>query len=638
MVTLPLQLARVSNLLQSSLATQTIGGTQSDLLTIEQQLSTGKAVNQPSDNPSAAAVIQQLQKTLDYRTQYSTNINSGKDQLNEVDSTLGDLNTLLVQAQSIASANASSTVSADARASAAEVVDSIFNQALTIANKSYEGNYLFGGDKAGTAPYSQATNGIQYDGGTSTLTNVFEENTTLSFQVDGQDVFGGNSASISTGVDISPQLAATDRLSDLGGSTGHGVSRGVLQIGNGTGTTTVDLSTADSIGDVINTINAAGIPGVTASLSQYGITLTASGGSNITVANPAGVTTAADLGIATPTGGGANVPVNGASVGSRITSFTTIASLRGGTGIDTTGFTISSAGTSKKISFAGLSTVQDLVNAVNTSGLGVHAGINSTGNGIDLTNNTQGTNLTVSENGGTSATELGFRTFSPATTLASLNAGKGVSTPAGNQFSITSADGTVTNIGLTNANTVQDVLDQINSAAAGKVTASFSTTGNGIVLTDNTTGTGALKVNTINAASTAADLGLPTTPAAGNTLTGTDVNPVVAQGLFTSLQKLRDALRTNSTAGITEAAQGIDAGEKTVTDVNGSVGARVQELTSRATDVTSENVATQSLMSQFQDVDYPTAITRFQTLQTSLQASLQVTGKTLSLSLLNYLG
>jgi flagellar hook-associated protein 3 FlgL len=636
MVTLPIQLDRVSNLLQSNVATQNIDSTQQSLINVEQELTTGKAVNQPSDNPSAAAVIQQLQKTLDYRTQYSTNITSGSDQLNEVGSTLGDVTTLITQAQSIASANVSSITSSDARASAATVVDSLYNQALSLANTSYEGNYLFGGTNAQNAPYTQTAAGTQYDGVNSTLSNTFEEATTLSFQVTGQQVFGGQSASVSAGTDISPSVAATDRISDLAGTTGNGVTLGTIQIGNGTTTTSVDLTNASSLGDVINDINAAGINGVTASLSQYGIKLTATGGANITVTDPQGSSTAGDLGIATPAGGGANVAVNGNNIGAKITDFTPLASLRGGAGLDTTGFNISNGTQTKTISLTGLNTVQDLVNAVNDSGLGVQAQISSDGTGIDLTNNTQGASLSVSENGGTTATELGFRTFTPATLLSSLNGGNGVSTPAGNQFSITSADGTVTNISLTNASTVQDVIDQINTAAGGKVTASFATTGNGIVLTDNTTGTGALSVASINSSTTAADLGL-TTPANGNTITGKDVNPVGAPGLLGDLQKLSAALRSNDTDGITAAAQSLASDAQTVTDVNGSVGARVQELNDRSSDITTENVATQSLLSQFQDVDYTTAVTQYQTLQTSLQASLQVTSKTLSLSLLDYL-
>jgi len=107
MVILPLQTARVSVLLQQSVATENIDNTQSQLLNIEQELTTGKQVNQPSDNPSSAAIIQQLQKTLDYSAQYSTNITLGSNQLKQVDSTLGNITTLLTQAQSIASANVS---------------------------------------------------------------------------------------------------------------------------------------------------------------------------------------------------------------------------------------------------------------------------------------------------------------------------------------------------------------------------------------------------------------------------------------------------------------------------------------------------------------------------------------------------
>jgi len=189
---------------------------------------------------------------------------------------------------------------------------------------------------------------------------------------------------------------------------------------------------------------------------------------------------------------------------------------------------------------------------------------------------------------------------------------------------------------LTNAATVQDVIDQINAAAAGKVTASFATTGNGIVLTDNTAGAGKLTVAPLNAATTAADLGL-TTAEAGGQIAGTDVNPIGVPGIFSDLQKLRDALRGNDTTGITEAAQGLQKDSTTVSDVNGQVGAQLQDLNSRSADLSSETLANKTLMSTFADVDYATAVTKYQTLQTGLQASLQVTAKTLNLSLLNYI-
>jgi flagellar hook-associated protein 3 len=636
MSVLPLSIARVSNLLQTSVATQNIDGTQAQLLQVEQELSTGKAVNQVSDNPSAAVVIQQLQKTLNYSSQYSSNITQATSNLNETESQLGNITTLLTQAQSIASANVASTTSAAARASAATVINSIYNQVVTLANQQYNGTYLFGGQNAQNAPYNTSAGGIQFVGTTGTLTNTVQSGSNLSFQVSGDEVFGGLSPAISAGTNLTPELQATDRLSDLAGATATGVTLGSIQISNGTTTTTVNLKGADTIGDVVNDINAAGIAGVTASVGQYGLALDTSGTTNLSVSEVGGGTTAADLGILQPTPIGVGASLQGTSVATKVTDFTPLSALLGGTGIDPTGFNISNGVTTKTISLQGLTTVQDLVNAVNTAGVGATAEINSAGTGIDLYNSTQGTPLTVSEIGGNTATELGFRTFSPTTPLASLNNGNGVSTPAGNQFSITTADGTVNNISLTNAATVQDVLDQINSQTGGTVTASFATTGNGIVLTDNTTGTGTLTVTPINDAGTAADLGL-TTAAVGNTITGTDVNPVNVPGIFADLKSLSDALNNDSTAGITAAAQGLTNDAQTVTDVSGSVGAQLQDLSSRSADLTGQTTANETLLSTFQDVDYTTATTTYQTLQTNLQASLLVTANTLQISLLNYI-
>ena len=180
------------------------------------------------------------------------------------------------------------------------------------------------------------------------------------------------------------------------------------------------------------------------------------------------------------------------------------------------------------------------------------------------------------------------------------------------------------------------MINQIDAAGAGKVTAGFSTTGNGITLTDDTTGAGTLTVTPISGTTTAADLGLTTSPT-GGTITGTDVNPVTVPGVFSALNALSVALKKNDTAGITEAAQQLQTASQTVTNANASVGSQLQELSSRSTDLSSQTLANQTLMSKFQDVDYTTAITQFQTLQDGLQASLEVSAKTLNESLLNYI-
>jgi flagellin-like hook-associated protein FlgL len=635
MSVLPLSIARVSNLLQTNTATQNIDSTQAQLLQVEQELSTGKKVSVFSDDPSSAVVIQTLQKTMDYATQYSANVTAAQSQLNETESQLGNVTTLLTQAQSIASANVASTTSPSARASAATVIDSISQQILSIANSQFEGTYLFGGQNAQNAPYNSSSGGVEFTGTTGTLSNTVGTGQSLGFQVSGDQVFGGLSSSISTGTNIAPKLEANTRISDLTGATNSNVSLGSIVIGNGTTTATVNLSNAASVGDIVDDINAAGLAGVTASIGQYGLQLATTGGATLSVNEVGHGTTAADLGILQTTPLAANLTLVGGNLGAKLTDFTPLTDINGGTAIDPTGFNISNGSVTKTITLNGLNTVGDLVNAINTAGVGARAQINAAGTGIDLYNATQGTPLTVSEIGGTTATQLGFRTYGPNTLLSSLNNGSGVSTPAGNQFDITTADGSLINFSLNNVTTVQDVINQINTQGGGKITAAFATNGNGIVLTDTTSGTGKFFVTPLNGATTAADLGL-TTPAVGNTITGADVNPSNVSGIFADLKKLSDALNSNNTAGITEAAQGLTTDSTTVNNMSGDVGAQLQDLGNRATDLTNQSVANQTLLSSFQDVDYTTAVTTYQTLQTSLQAALETTSRTLQLTLLDY--
>src|SRR5215468_3511825 len=179
MAILPLQLARVSNLLRTNVAMGSISRTQQQLLDVQNELSSGKRLNAPSDDPGAAAIAQQLRKTLEQRQAYSDNIKQASDQLGEVDSTMGDLTDLLRQAQQIASANVGSDVTADQRKSASTVVQALYNQMLDLGNKSFEGVYLFGGDRSTKPPFEEDAGGVKFVGSPTVLENRFDENSNL---------------------------------------------------------------------------------------------------------------------------------------------------------------------------------------------------------------------------------------------------------------------------------------------------------------------------------------------------------------------------------------------------------------------------------------------------------------------------
>lgn len=636
MAILPLQTARVSNFLRSTLSLSTIASAQRQMLEVQNQLATGQRIFAPSDDPGGAAVAIQLQRSLDRQKAYADNLGTAQSRLSVVDSTLGDLTDILQQAQSLASANVGSDVTAEQRRSAAAVARSLYNQALSLANRQISGFHLFGGDRGTSAPFVETAGGVRFAGSSRPLTNVVDDGASVEVSVPGDRVFGGTSGR-ALGVDLQPHLTPGTRLSDLRGASNLGVARGSILISDGTESRLIDLSKADTVGDVLTIINASGL--VTASIVGDTLTLNGSPTQNLTVTEVGGNTTARDLGILRTVGLGPGVPVNGGSVSPRVTGLTPVTALRNGLGLDLPGGLRITNGTAVyNIDFTTppVTTVQDLLNRINSSGSGALARINADENGIDIVSPTQGVRITVANNGGTLATELGVRSMSPDSPLSQLNFGKGVQTASGPDFRITDRNGATYDIDLASAQTVQDVIDLINTGTGGNVLASFSSVGNGIVLTDTTGGTGNLSVQSINFSTAASDLGIAGS-VAGSVLTGNDVNPIRTTGVFDHLLRLANALEQNDPREITLAAQGLREDLDRVVRVRGETGARVREIEARADSLETERLATRAMLSEIKDTDYAATIARFQLLQTTLQANYQTTARVNQQSLLDFL-
>jgi len=299
----------------------------------------------------------------------------------------------------------------------------------------------------------------------------------------------------------------------------------------------VDLSGAQTVGDVIADINKASPGKLKASIptGSAGIQLSdlTTGSSSFGVANVNGSTAASDLGIATTGSGGT---INGKPVLAGIDSVL-VSSLNGGSGISLGTIAVTDrTGKSANIDLSGATSVQDILNTINSSGLSVNAALDSAGNGIQLTDTSGASgNLVIGDVGsGTTAKSLGINgTFdatqttvdggdlhlqyvSSNTQLSDFNGGKGV---ALGTFTIQNSAGTATTIDLTQGtfNTIGDVLNAINGAHAG-VTASINKTGNGVLLTDTAGGAGKLAVSEGNS-TTASDLNLVGT-ATGTTIDG----------------------------------------------------------------------------------------------------------------------
>lgn len=634
-------LGRVSNLMRGNRLGSALARNQSLLSGVENELTTGRRLNKVSDDVGDGSVAQSIRKTLERRIAYADNLTAANDQLSEVDSNLGEVADLMRQAQTLASANVGSDTTPEARDAAAAQIDSIYNQMLSLANTQSNGVFLYGGDRSTAAPFVEQNGGIRWVGSSTVLSNQYDESQQLDFMVDGASVFGALSGRVQGATDLAPTVGAATRLADLNGATNAGVRKGTIAVSDGAATATIDLGTADSLGDVVDRINAAGVGGIGATVNAAGtgIDLFAGPGDELTVVDVGGGSMAADLGIAREA---ATVPgdgIAGEPVGAKVTPLTPLAALKGGAGIDTSGLRIKVDGVAHDVDLSGATTVEDLINAINDSGTNAVAKINASGTGIDVLNSVQGTTMTIGEvGGGTTAADLGVRSFDGNTLVSDLNRGKGLTLAEGNEIRLTDSAGTAFEVDLDGTTKVQDVLDRINAAAvaagAGVVA---SATDSGITLEDVAGGPDALSIANVNGSTVVDELGLGGGAVAG-VIAGVDTAPIESAGVFATLDRLRKSLRSDDQAEITRAAEVLDENLSNAVLIRGQVGAKVQAFEGRQSRIEDQNLASKALLSQLEDADFTDAIIRFQTLQTSLQATMQASSKTLNLSLMDFLG
>ena len=398
-----------------------------------------------------------------------------------------------------------------------DVVNAINSASGVSVNAKITDDHLVLTDDSGGA----GTLKIANTGGTTTATDL--------------GLTGTSAGGVLTGTSLT-KISATTSLNTL--NDGNGVRTSQLPDFTIQGATggpfTVSLGSAKTVGDVIKAINtAAGTTGVSAAVSTdgSGITITDANGGPVAVNAQNGSLAAYDLGLTTGTSNG------GSLVGSRIADVLSgplLRDLNGGN--QGTGSTVPQPGTivlnGQSIDLSNASSLQDVVDGLNTNSSGVTAAINNSGTGITLTS--AAGNITVADGTGNLGSFLGIakassqtatgsqissgnlhlRYISNNTLLSTLNGGSGVTLGK-----IQLNDGTNgATVDLSNATTIGDVINAINNTTGGlKIKASINSTGDGILLTQ-TGGTGTATVSDLNGGKTAAQLGI------GGTFTGGVLN------------------------------------------------------------------------------------------------------------------
>jgi len=651
----PVPSTRSTDLLVQTRLTQQFDLDQVALQKLQTQISTGRRIALPGEDPAAALRAQTIQRLIEMKAQSKTNSQVAQSYLDATDTALSNVANLITSVRSAALAAATDTAPDNARRAAADQVDQAISQLLNTGNQNFRGRYLFAGSRSSATPFTQTSDGIVYSGNDGSIDSFVDIGLAYGTNAPGSDVFGTFSTNVQGSVDLDPALTDDTPISALNG--GQGLSLGSIEITDGNSKKTIDLSSANTVGDIARLIDANAPAGrtLTTTITATGLTIAidAAGGGNLTIKDLPGGRTATSLQILTsPLGVGVN-PVVGGDLNPAIRLTTKLSELQTAAPLDlANGLQILNGGKTYTIDTSGAQTVEDLLNAINGSGANTLAQIDPAGDRIIVRSQLSGTDFAVGESGGTLATQLGIRSLTTSTALADLNHGNGVATTTGADFTIHRKDGTDLAIDISSAATIGDVLNLINNDPANqdpltRVVASLNPYGNGIQLFDgNTIGTDTLSVTNTFGSNAATDLGLipqgqttgtAISTAAGDTLTGTDTNPQEVSGLFNSLLRLKASLENFNRNDLARATALLDQDFDRLTFARADVGARNQAIDTIQNQIDDQVIQLKSNLSDDIDTNLPDAIAQLTARQVALQASLQLAAQVFKTTLLNYL-
>lgn len=165
---------------------------QGELFRLQQQLSSGKRIMVPSDDPIGAARAHELTQSLSLNTQYATNRHHAMDKLQLVDSTLGAITDVIQDVRVLAVAAGNPAYSDNERMMMATELRGHFEQLLGLANtRDDQSNYLFSGFK-GDMPAFELGAGtlvVAYKGDDGQQRTQVSPSRQLPVSVTGEEVF-----------------------------------------------------------------------------------------------------------------------------------------------------------------------------------------------------------------------------------------------------------------------------------------------------------------------------------------------------------------------------------------------------------------------------------------------------------------
>ena len=307
----PIPTTRTTGLFTRERLLQQMQSDQLELFRIQNQLSTGRRINLPSEDAPSALRSITLQQLLERKSQIEINVNTGNSYLAATDTALSDVATRLADIRGSALGVAGTTASDIQRQAVIDEIDAALDFVLSKGNTTFRGRYLFGGTNTSERPYELTGQTVTYHGNESLIQSYSDLDVLFATNIPGTEVFGGISEAVVGSVDLNPQVTEDTLLSTLQGGAGLSPN-GAISVSDGTNVSVIDISGAVTIGDVARLIeeNPPADKLVQVDITGQGLTLrlppshAPNAGANLSVSEVGSGRTALELGILNETGVG----------------------------------------------------------------------------------------------------------------------------------------------------------------------------------------------------------------------------------------------------------------------------------------------------------------------------------------------
>lgn len=619
---------------------------------MQTQMSTGRRINKPSDDPLGTLRDLDYRKELARVAQYRSNIDAAMNWQGTYDSVFSDLGNMLSTAKERAISMSNDTYGADEREAVAIEIDDIIDRFFQIANSDLGSKSIFAGYKTKSDALIATANGAVYRGDFGQIEFEIESSSRLQVNLIGADVFLKELTVLGADADLNTGVTGTTLLTALHNGNGVDLTEGAtpgtitLTDRNLGITSTIDLSAAVTVDDVINTINAQltadGITDVVATMGQGNNIMfdtTASGQisntTSLAVLNGGAGVDMEPGKIMVSDGGGINVEVDlsgSATIADVIAKFNAamaaaappqMANVSIGLNAANTGFEITDAnGVPLNLTISELDT-----NENTAADLGIQGAIDPVLTGSDLMPTVS---FEIAETSGTTATDLGvlgefFADFTgddldpqlvATTNLSDLNSGNGF---PGGEIVIHQGDATRT-LDLSDPGlvTVQDLLDRFNNCGLD-ITASINADGRGIQIS-NDDPTRSLIIEDVSDSRLTKEMGI-----------------YGSGDVIGTLMVLSNALHDNDREGVADLLDNLDFSISHLLNARAKTGARAMRLEMTAARLRDSELGYTNLLSNVEDADISKLITDLATLENNYQASLMAAARIIQPSLLNFL-